>query len=149
MTVGGALSKCGGDCRYEVTAAATPVLNTAILNPVNSQITLNVSDPSGIGFGLGQINVTLDGVRCRINVGFSIDNFYCTLDKNTDGSPKVRAGSYMPRVEIINVGFATRGVSFVDIQVSLTASSLTVTTSGLSGGTPIGIIGHGFPFSLA
>ena len=116
---------------------------------MNSQITLNVSDPSNIGFQLVDINVTLDGVRCRVNTGFSIDNFNCTLDKNPDNSPLVRAGSYMPQVEIKNVGFAVRGASFVNINVSLAANSLTVTTSGLSGGNPIGIIGHGFPFSLS
>lgn len=149
VTVAGSLSKCVGDCSYQVLPTATPILNSATLNPVNSQITLNVSDPSNIGFQLVDINVTLDGVRCRVNTGFSIDNFNCTLDKNPDNSPLARAGSYMPQVEIKNVGFAVRGASFVNINVSLAANSLTVTTSGLSGGNPIGIIGHGFPFSLS
>jgi hypothetical protein len=108
-----------------------------------------LSDPGAIGFGLDQIKVSMDGITCRVNVGFSISSFTCTLDKNPNTTPRIRAGLYIPAVEIENVGFARPAPDFIEVPVTLTAISATVTTSGLSGGIPLGILGHGFPFSLS
>jgi hypothetical protein len=145
VNVSNVTSKCEGNCSYQVLPPLTPILNSAVLNV--DTLTLNVSDPGEIGFTLAQINVTVAGTRCRTNIGYSISQFSCTLDHNTDGSPILETGSYTPQVEVVGVGFAAPVSDFVNISVSLTVNSSTVTTSGLSGGLPVGIIGNGFPFT--
>jgi hypothetical protein len=82
-------------------------------------------------------------------VGLDIGLFTCTVNKNPDNSPIIRAGSYIPVVEVKNVGFAQPIPNFTEVPVTLIATSTTGATVGLTGGIPLGIIGHGFPFSLS
>jgi len=143
VEVNGALSKCSGDCSYEVIAAGTPVLNTATL--AGNVLTLNVTTTSAVS----AITVSIDGTKCNNNVGSNTESFTCTLESNSNGLPKIRAGSYVPTVDISGVGLAQPAPSFTNVSITLTASSVAGAASGLSGGVPITINGNGFPFSTA
>jgi hypothetical protein len=75
-------------------------------------------------------------------VGLDISSFTCTVNKNPDNSPIIRAGSYIPVVEVKNVGFAQPIPNFTEVPVTLIATSTTGATVGLTGGIPLGIIGN-------
>lgn len=95
-TVKGIQSVCGSDCSFEF-SNNIPTLTGANLDYNSARLILSVTYPNATGIDLSSITVTIDDTPCTGLVG-SIYNFNCTLPKVTAGTPRIRAGEYLPIV---------------------------------------------------
>jgi hypothetical protein len=67
------------------------------------------------------------------------------MQKNTDNTPILVAGSLTPLVYIKPHGFANLANSVTPPSVNLVATSLTITSAGNNGGILVSLVGSGFP----
>jgi hypothetical protein len=100
-----------------------------------------------VGFTPLQMTVTIDSNQCTGIISSNIQSVTCTITQNPNSTPKLRAGSFMPIVEIGGVGFAKPVVGVSPLSVGISLTSLTTSTGPLSGGILIGLDGSGFPYS--
>lgn len=143
-SIDGIKSVCAGDCSFEFNSNI-PTLTGANLDYASARLILSVSYPNANGVELSTTLVTIDGVPCTGHVG-SIYNFNCTLPKNTDGSPKIRAGEYHPIVDIKKYGEAKPATNLAKIIVNLTLTSPAIPNIvGKAGGFPIIVKGKNLP----
>jgi hypothetical protein len=96
VTVNGVQSQCNGDCSYIVNATITPQLTAATLT--GARLNLTITDPASLGFNINQLKVNMDNQICTIVPGGTISLFQCDLPKNSDSTPIIRAGNYLPIV---------------------------------------------------
>jgi hypothetical protein len=105
-----------------------------------------MSYPNSTGVSLSNITVTLNDIPCTGLVG-SINNFNCTLPKNYDGKPNLRAGEYKPVVYVGRLGEAKPSSAITNFVVNLTLTGPAVPDIvGKAGGFPIIVKGNGLPF---
>jgi hypothetical protein len=113
-----------------------------------AQLTLGVSDPASIGFTLSAINVEMDNQTCTIVPGGTLSSFKCNLPTNTlDGSAILRAGQYLPVVEVTGVGFTK--TTLTNISTPLVLTSVSPANAAQTGGLLLTITGNGFANSLS
>lgn len=95
VTVNGMPSVCLNDCGYTF-LSNTPTVPSASLS--GSVVTLSLTDPASLGFTLDAVTITIAGQPCTIiNPGASsIGNFQCQLPVNSDSTPTIPAGNYLP-----------------------------------------------------
>lgn len=139
-------SVCTGDCRYTFLVNSPVVTSSAISGAV---VTLSLTDPASVGFTLDQVTVTIGGQPCTIvSPGTSsISNFQCQLPANADSTPTIEAGSYMPEVEIAELGMAPCLPAVTPFAFPLTLTALNLTSGGSNGGYSLLLTGTGFPLN--
>lgn len=147
VTVNGLLSVCTGDCSYTF-IINPPQLTAASIS--TSILTLNLTDPSMLGYPLTDVTITLDGQPCTIidPSNSSIDNFQCRLPTNTDGTPIVRAGIYLPVVNIANVGIVQPALALPELPFQLSLTAINPAQGGQHGGYEATLSGIGFPLII-
>lgn len=103
VTVNGIPSVCLGDCSYTF-LGTTPTLTSMSLT--GTTLTLSISDPLSAGHALSDTSITLGGSTCTIsNPGSAtLANFNCELPANSDGTPTVESGNYLPMIKITPIG---------------------------------------------
>lgn len=147
VTVNQIPSVCTGDCRYTF-LTNTPLLTSDSIS--GSVVTLSLTDPSSIGYTLDQVTVTIGGQPCTIiNPSTSpISNFQCQLPTNSDSTPTMPAGSYVPEVSIDGVGMVPALPAVVPFDFPFRLNSLNITSGGTNGGYNLLLSGTGFPLNL-
>jgi hypothetical protein len=148
VTVGGVLSKCNssGACSYNLVNTGLPVLETATYNVATGQLTLNISGTVTIA----DLTYSIDNQPCSFVSGTTSDNIVCVVPKNSDTTGQIHAGEYTPVVMVRNTGIIPTGSSFVPVTVPLVlnATGPSPVDAPKSGGVPVKLKGHGYPYSL-
>lgn len=140
-------SVCTGDCRYTFLVNSPVVSSDSISGSV---VTLSLTDPASVGYTLDQVTVTIAGQPCTIiNPGSSsISNFQCQLPVNSDSTPTIEAGTYMPEVGIQGIGLVPCMPAVTPFTFPLTLTSLNFTSGGSNGGYSLLLTGTGFPVNI-
>jgi len=119
-------------------------------NISNSILTLSLTDPSALNFVLSDVTVTLNGQICPITAGFtSISNFQCQLPINSDSTPTMTSGSFLPVVTVKQVGQVSVNTSITAFDFPLSLTSLNSTSGPSNGGYEILLKGTGFPLDIS
>jgi hypothetical protein len=148
VTVNGLPSVCTGNCIYSF-LTNSPTLTADSIS--GSILTLSLTDPSNIGYSLNDVSVVFNNQPCTIiNAATSpISNFQCQLPTNSDLTPTIQAGSYIPSVTVSQVGLVNVAPSVQPINFPLTLTSLNFTSGGTNGGYNLLLTGVGFPVDLS
>ena len=126
VTVNDIPAVCTGDCKYTF-LDNTPVLQSSSMS--GSIVTLSLNDPGSIGYSLSDVTITIGGQSCTvINLSDPIGNFQCQLPVNSDSTPTVPSGSYMPIVTVSQVGLISALPAVTPFNFSLTLTSLNFTS---------------------
>ena len=95
------------------------------------------------------MKVTVDSNNCLIQAGGTINSFTCIIPYNPNTViPILRAGVYLPNIEVLGYGFAKPSVGITKISIPLSLNNVLPSQSAQTGGLPISILGSGFPLSL-
>ena len=140
VKVNGATSQCLGDCSYTINPALTPVLTAASLSGNILTMTVTTSQPA-------PYSVVFNNQVCTFLSGTAA-SFTCSLPTNTDGSPVIEAGSYLPSVYINTQGYAAYAPGLALINYNLAATSLSQNDGSSTGGETVTLTGLGFPLGL-
>jgi len=147
VTVNGLVSVCTGDCTY--TFLTNPPLLTMATRS-GSILTLALTDPAATNYTLSDVTISLAGQPCIIlnPITSTISNFQCQLPTNSDSSPTIPAGTYMPIATIANIGRAQPDPSVMPLEFLLNLTAVNPSTGGQNGGYNAIISGNGFPLTI-
>ena len=116
-----------------------PVLNLEIQIPASLDLT-SEEQPSD-----QTVEVFIGQVPCE-SVVVNLPNIACQVPKNPDGTHRLEAGEYFPRVHLKGFGFFENGNSISKFIVPLSVTSLTPNQGSKGGGAVVQIEGTGFGF---
>lgn len=68
-------------------------ITTQARNSLGVLISVTVSNTINANYPTSDLTVIVDGQLCTITTG-TFTSFTCSLPTNTDGTPKIKAGSY-------------------------------------------------------
>jgi hypothetical protein len=126
VTVNSMPSVCIGTC------GSTYLFNTPVLTSATragTTVTMSLTDPANLGYTLSDVTPTIGGQPCTIvDTSAPITNFQCELPANTDSTPIMPVGSYMPVVKITQVGQVAALPAVVPFDFPLTLTGLSITS---------------------
>lgn len=135
-----------GDCSYTY-LTNVPLLTAASRS--GSVVTLTLTDPGQLQYTLSDVTININGSPCTIiTPSDPISSFTCQLPINTDSSPVVVAGDYLPVATVKQVGQVGVDPAVNPLPFPLTLSALNVTSGGTNGGIPLLLTGNGFPLNV-
>jgi hypothetical protein len=100
VTVSGIPSACNADCTYTF-LNNVPTITALSLSGYKLSFTIN--DPSSLNPPLNDLTIILNNQKCTNLIG-TFSSFTCDLPINTDNTPILVAGTYLPSVTVLNLG---------------------------------------------
>lgn len=143
VTTNGVPSVCTGSCGYtfntdtEITSLSYPGTGLTL--------SLALSDPNSKNFAINTISISVGGQPCAVDGGSTLAALTCTMNKNSDNTAILVAGSVTPIVKVGTFGIAGLASGVAPLNIPLTTTGLSVTTGGNNGGYLITLTGTGFP----
>lgn len=98
VKVSGAMSQCRGDCSYTIANTGLPTMVSASLSTNIITFALDTNTPL-------PYDVTFADQPC-VYLSGDYSNYKCTLPVNANNEPILESGFYLPKVLIINKGYA-------------------------------------------
>ncbi|CAM6001510.1 unnamed protein product [Sphagnum balticum] len=146
VTVNGLPSVCTGDCTFQF-ISNPPILTLATIS--GSILTLSLTDPGLINYNLTDVTVQIAGQPCTIITTdpTSIGNFQCQLPSNTDLTPTIISGNYIPVVTVAQVGIVGVDPGVTQLPFPLAITNIGPNQGGSNGGYQATISGTGLPLS--
>ena len=145
VSTNGVPSVCTGSCGY----AFIDYAQITSMSQSGNVLSLALSDPMGLNFGISAITVTVQGRPCSVNAGSTAGQLTCNMAANTDSSPIIVAGIVTPVVSIAPYGIAKLANAVSPFSVNFVVSSLSASSGSSNGGYLISLNGAGFPLDLA
>ncbi len=119
------------ECDYSFDPTKTSTVTASSLSA--DTLTLTITDPASVGFGLTDLKITLNGQRCNQITG-TLASLTCKFNQNSQGNAALPAGNNKPVIHVSYVGYADV-TAISEIPIPLTVSSISPSTSGSNGGT--------------
>jgi hypothetical protein len=130
---------CTGSCGYRF----VDISRITAISRSGSVLSLTITSNTTIG--LGSISVQVQGLPCAINPSSTLAALTCNLTTNSDGSPILVAGTFIPAVYVNPSGYSLLDPSITALAAPLNTDSLSVTSNGNNGGYYNTLTGSGFP----
>ena len=119
----GILGKCTAkDCSYVIQDLNTPDLESFALTA--DGLTLTLSNYENLTINASSVEVTFAGSNCQVTTPLNLPLILCQIEKNSDATLKIEAGSYKPLVHILGIGFTTYDSALLDPVVPITYVAL-------------------------
>jgi len=117
VTIKGIKATCPQlNCDYVITPELVPSLNSFSIS--NAQMTIQLSYSSSLfSYTKDQVSVTYANTICLVSslsqTSDTINTLVCDFPTNTDGTPTLEAGSYLPIIHIYGIGYVNVDTSQV------------------------------------
>jgi hypothetical protein len=135
------------NCAYEIDREKSKTPEIQCFSVEANGLSIDISNPGSLSFSAADITVDFAGSSCT-SVNFDSLTITCVIEKNSDNSLKLIAGSHKPVIHILNIGYANYNANVANYEVSLAISSISPNSGGALGGTIVDIEGSGFSNSL-
>ena len=130
VTSDGILGKCNAkNCSYIVDIRIAPQLDNFTVTANGLQLVL--SNYQNITINVSTIDIIFAGSDC-LPTSVSLPVVYCAINKNTDSSLKIEAGSYLPLVHFDSIGYSTYATGLQNFTVPLNFKAIDNTSVQIS-----------------
>ena len=137
LTSNGIRGNCPGfNCGYTLQTANLPEISAASFSAPTLTLTVANAD----AYGVADLQVFLGNTECQVQ------SFASSVVTASCSTPE--AGSFIPRLHLKDLGFASVSAGVSALNIPLTISSVSPSQVNPNGGTVLTVSGSGFPASL-
>lgn len=121
----GIMGKCiAANCSYTINDLLTPELESFSLT--STGLSLTISNYQNMTINATSTTINFAGSSCLVNT-VTLPTITCLINTNPDNSLMIQAGSNLPSVHFLGIGFSTYNSTISNVTVPLIFTSINET----------------------